>query len=163
MSNLKQVSIYTRGITTASGAGGYGAILLYQNHRKELSGGFQLTTNNRMDILAAIAGLKALQTRCKVTVYNNNGYLVDAIANNWALRWQANNWKNSDKQPTANVDLWEQLLQLCSQHDVEFIRIKQYAGHQEYECCNYISRQAAHQQNLPVDEGYQPRFPLGKP
>ena len=94
MSNLKQVSIYTRGITTAIGAGGYGAVLLYKNHRKELSGGFQLTTNNRMDILAAIEGLKALKTRCKVTLYNN-GYLVDAIANNWALRWQANNWKNS--------------------------------------------------------------------
>ena len=155
MSNLKQVSIYTRGITTASGAGGYGAVLLYENHRKELSGGFQLTTNNRMDILAAIEGLKALKTRCKVTLYNNSGYLVDAIANNWALRWQANNWKNSEQKPTANVDLWEQLLQFCSQHDVEFIRIKQCAGNQEYQRCNYISRQAVNQQNLPADEGYQ--------
>ena len=155
MSNLKQVSIYTRGITTASGAGGYGAVLLYENHRKELSGGFQLTTNNRMDILAAIEGLKALKTRCKVTLYNNSGYLVDAIANNWALRWQANNWKNSEQKPTANVDLWEQLLQFCSQHDVEFIRIKQCAGNPEYQRCNYISRQAANQQNLPADEGYQ--------
>ena len=155
MSNLKQVSIYTRRITTASGAGGYGAVLLYENHRKELSGGFQLTTNNPMDILAAIEGLKALKTRRKVTLYNNNGYLVDAIANNWALRWQANNWKNSEQKPTANVDLWEQLLQLCSQHDVEFIRIKQCAGHPEYQRCNYISRQGANQQNLPADEGYQ--------
>jgi ribonuclease HI len=83
MSNLKQVSIYTRGITTPSiDAGGYGAILLYENHRKELSGGFQLTTHHRMDIIAAIEGLKALKTRCKVTLYNNNGYLLDAIANN---------------------------------------------------------------------------------
>ena len=155
MSNLKQVSIYTRGITTASGAGGYGAVLLYENHRKELSGGFQLTTNNRMDILAAIEGLKALKTRCKVALYNNNGYLVDAIANNWALRWQANNWKNSEQKPTANVDLWEQLLQFCSQHDVEFIRIKRCAGNPEYQRCNYISRQAVNQQNLPADEGYQ--------
>jgi ribonuclease HI len=155
MSNLKQVTIYTRGITTASGAGGYGAVLLYENHRKELSGGFQLTTNNRMDILAAIEGLKALKTRCKVTLYNNNGYLVDAIANNWALRWQANNWENSEQKPTANVDLWEQLLLVCSQHDVEFIRIKQCAGNPEYQRCNYISRQAANQQNLPADEGYQ--------
>ena len=94
---MKQVSIYTRGITTASGAGGYGVILLYENHRKELSGGFHLTTNNRMDIIAAIEGLKALKTTCKVTLYNNNGYLVDAIANNWVLRWQANNWKNSEQ------------------------------------------------------------------
>lgn len=156
MNNLKQVSIYTRGITTASGAGGYGAILLYENHRKELCGGFQLTTNNRMDIIAAIEGLKALKTRCKVTLYNNNGYLVDAIANNWAIRWRDNNWKNSEKQPTANVDLWEQILLLCSQHDVEFIRIKQCASNQEYQRCDDISRQAAHQQNLPVDEGYQP-------
>ena len=156
MSNLKQVTIYTRGLTTASGAGGYGAILLYENHRKELCDGFQLSTNNRMDIIAAIEGLKALQTKCKVTLYNNNGYLVDAIANNWAIRWQANNWKNSDNKPTANVDLWEQLLLFCSQHDVEFIRIKQCAGNQEYQRCNYISRQAANQQNLPADEGYQP-------
>ena len=155
MSNLKQVSIYTRGITTASGAGGYGALLLYENHRKELSGEFQLTTNNRMDILAAIEGRKALKTRCQVTLYNNNGYLVDAIANNWAQRWKANNWKNSEQKPTANVDLWEKLLQFCSQHDVEFIRIKQYAGNPEYQRCNYISRQAANQQNLPADEGYQ--------
>jgi ribonuclease HI len=155
MSNLKQVSIYTRAITTAIGAGGYGAVLLYENHRKELSGGFQLTTNNRMDILAAIEGLKALKTICKVTLYNNNGYLVDAIANNWVLRWQANNWKNSEQKPTANVDLWKQLLQFCSQHDVEFIRIKQCAGNPEYQRCNYISRQAANQQNLPADEGYQ--------
>ena len=155
INNVKQIIIYTRGITTASGAGGYGAILLYENHRKELSGAFQLTTNNRMDIIAAIESLKALKTRCKVTLYNNNGYLVDAIANNWALRWQANNWKNSDKKPTANVDLWEQLLQLCSQHDVEFIRIKQCAGNQKYQRCNYIARQAANQQNLPADEGYQ--------
>ena len=156
MSNLKQVTIYTHGLTTASGTGGYGAILLYENHRKELCHGFQLTTNNRMDILAAIKSLKALQTKCKVTLYNNNGYLVDAIANNWAIRWQANNWKNSDNKPTANVDLWEQLLLFCSQHDVEFIRIKQCAGNQEYQRCNYISRQAANQQNLPIDEGYQP-------
>ena len=155
MSNLKQVSIYTRGITTASGAGGYGAVLLYENHRKELSGGFQLTTNNRMDIIAAIEGLKALKTRCKVTLYNNNGYRVDAIANNWAIRWQANNWKNSEQKPTANVDLWKQLLEFCLQHDVEFIRIKQCASNQEYQRCNYISRQAANQQNLPADQGYQ--------
>ena len=154
MSNLKQVSIYTRGITTASGAGGYGAIFLYENFRKELCGGFQLSTNNRMDIIAAIESLKALKTRCKVTLYNNNGYLVDAIANNWAIRWKANDWNNSDNKPTANVDLWEQLLLLCSQHDVEFIRIKQSAGNQEYQRCNYIARQAANQQNLPVDEGY---------
>jgi ribonuclease HI len=108
-----------------------------------------------MDILAAIEGLKALKTRCKVMLYNNNGYLVDAIANNWAQRWQANNWKNSSHKPTANVDLWEQLLQFCSQHDVEFIRIKQSAGNPEYQRCNYISRQAANQPNLPADESYQ--------
>lgn len=156
MSKLKQVSIYTRGITTASGAGGYGAILLYEIFRKELCGGFQLSTNNRMDIIAAIESLKALKTRCKVTLYNNNSYLVDAITNNWAIRWQANNWKNSDNKPSANVDLWEQLLLLRSQHDVEFIRIKQSAGNQEYQRCNYIARQAANQQNLPVDEGYHP-------
>lgn len=116
-----------------------------------------------MDILAAIEGLKALKTRCKVTLYNNNGYLVDAMANNWALCWQANNWKNSEQKPTAKVDLWEQLLLFCSQHDVEFIRIKQCTGNQEYQRCNYISRQAANQQNLPADEGYQRSTPLGKP
>jgi ribonuclease HI len=100
MSNLKQVTIYTRGVCTVTGAGGYALVLLYNNHQKELFGGFQLTTNNRMDIIATIEGLKALKTRCNVTIYNNNTYLVDAMAKGWVQRWQTKNWKNSAKELT---------------------------------------------------------------
>lgn len=154
MSNLKQVTIYTRGVCTATGTGGYALVLLYGDYRKELSGGFRLTTNNRMDILAAIEGLKALKTRCKVTVYNNNTYLVDAMTKGWAQRWRTKNWKNSANQRTPNVDLWNQLLELSSQHEVEFIWLKRQVGKEEYVLCDALARQAANQQDLPNDEGY---------
>jgi ribonuclease HI len=114
MSNLKQVSIYTRGITTASGAGGYGAILLYENHPKELCGGFQLSTNNRMD-LVAIEGLKALKTRCKVTLYNNNRYLISHIK---CKRYEyVNHWRCS----IFPVLKWSSHFPwLCSNYNTDF-------------------------------------------
>src|SRR5262245_578798 len=121
MADNKKVVIYTDGACLGNpGPGGYGVVLLYNNTRKEISGGFRLTTNNRMEIFAAIAGLKALKTSCEVTIYSDSQYVVDAIMRGWASRWKANGWRRNKKDMAVNADLWEQLLNLCAQHEVKF-------------------------------------------
>lgn len=154
--NLKEVSIYTDGACIGNpGPGGYGVVLLYGNHRKELSGGFRLTTNNRMEMMAAIVGLRSLKTSCAVTLYSDSQYLVEAIEKGWALRWQANNWWRNKKEKAANADLWQQLLDLCSQHQVTFKWVKGHAGNPENERCDQLAVQAASQEGLPPDTGYE--------
>lgn len=153
---LPQVIIYTDGACIKNpGPGGYGVVLLYGEHRKELSGGFRLTTNNRMEILAAIVGLKALKTRCNVTIYSDSRYLVDAIMLGWAERWRANNWRRTKTEMAINPDLWRQLLELCSQHQVKFVWVQGHAGNPENERCDQLATQAAQQANLPPDEQYE--------
>src|SRR6266849_4488471 len=95
-----QVTIFTRGISSAWGGGAYGVVLLHGSHRKELSGALAASSNNRMDIIAAIEGLKVLSRPCQVMVYNTNTYLINAIAKGWARRWQTHRWTNSEKKPT---------------------------------------------------------------
>src|SRR5467141_3195685 len=116
----KQVTIYTRGVSSVTGGGGYGVVLLYDGQRKELSGALPASSNNRMDIVAAIEGLRALKRRCRVMLYNTNRYLIDAIAKGWAQRWRARGWINAENKPTAHTASWEELLALCSRHDVTF-------------------------------------------
>lgn len=153
---LKQVVIYTDGACLGNpGPGGYGVILLYGKHRKELSGGFRLTTNNRMEIMAAIVGLSALKERCKVTVYTDSQYLADAMMQGWAKRWKSNGWRRNKKERALNSDLWDKLLNLCEQHDVEFVWIRGHNGNPENERCDKLSMQAAEQKNLPPDIGYE--------
>ena len=153
---MLQVIIYTDGACIKNpGPGGYGIVLLYGEHRKELSGGFRLTTNNRMEILAAIVGLKALKTRCNVTIYSDSRYLVDAIMLGWAERWRANNWRRTKTEMAINPDLWRQLLELCSQHQVKFVWVQGHAGNPENERCDRLATQAAQQANLPPDEQYE--------
>jgi RNase HI (EC 3.1.26.4) len=154
--SLKEVVLYTDGACIGNpGAGGYGVVLLYGSHRKELSGGFRLTTNNRMEIMAAIVGLRSLKERCAVTVYSDSQYLVDAIEKGWAVRWQANNWKRNKKEKAVNADLWEQLLDLCNKHEVKFKWVRGHSGNTENERCDYLAVQAARQDDLPPDIAYE--------
>ena len=151
-----QVEIYTDGGCDPNpGPGGYGVVLLYGRHRKELSGGFRLTTNNRMEIYAAIQGMEALAAPSRVTLYSDSGYLVNAMTLGWVQRWRAQNWKRNKREKALNVDLWERLLAQCERHQVEFVWVKGHAGLRENERCDQLSLQALKKKELPVDEGYE--------
>ncbi len=157
MNEAKQVRIYTDGACIGNpGPGGYGTVLLYGCHRKELSGGYRLTTNNRMELMAAIIGLNALKGQCDVLLYSDSKYVVDAMRQGWAVRWRANGWKRNKKERAVNPDLWEQLLLLCENFNVEFKWVKGHAGDLENERCDHLAVQASHQGNLPIDQGYTP-------
>lgn len=156
MNDLKQVVIYTDGACLGNpGPGGYGVVMLYGANRKELSGGFRLTTNNRMELMAAIVALRALKTKCVVKLHSDSQYVVQAIQQGWAARWQAQNWMRNKKEKAINPDLWAQLLELCRQHEVEFIWVRGHAGNRENERCDQLAVAAAQQANLPADEGYE--------
>jgi len=153
----KEVTIYTDGSCLGNpGPGGYGVVLLSGERRKELSGGYRLTTNNRMEILAAIKGLEALKNPCSVTLFSDSQYLVNAISKGWARRWQANGWKRNAREKALNPDLWEELLRLCSRHDVTFIWVRGHANNTENERCDILSKEAAGGRDLKPDPGYAP-------
>jgi ribonuclease HI len=155
MSELKRVIIYTDGGCIGNpGPGGYGVVLLFGEHRKELSGGFRLTTNNRMELMAAIVGLEALKTPCAVTLYSDSKYLVDAMELGWAERWRLNGWRRNKSEKALNPDLWQRLLKACKKHEVRFQWVKGHAGNLENERCDYLANTAAMQKNLPEDENY---------
>ncbi|MCD6600173.1 MAG: ribonuclease HI [Dehalococcoidia bacterium] len=156
MTELKRVTVYTDGACIGNpGPGGYGVVLLYQDNREELSGGFCKTTNNRMEVMAAIVGLKTLKEKSKVKLYSDSAYLVKAMSEGWAERWRANGWMRNRKERARNTDLWERLLQLCKYHEVEFIWIKGHAANFENVRCDALAIQAAQQSGLPRDEGYE--------
>jgi ribonuclease HI len=157
---MKDVKIYTDGgCVDNPGPGGYGVVLLYDSHHKELSGGYRWTTNNRMEILAAIAGLGALKEPCRVTLYSDSQYLVNAIQKGWARTWQANGWRRSNRGKAINPDLWEKLLGLCKTHEVQFLWVRGHAGHSENERCDELAKAAARGSNLAIDEGYEKESP----
>lgn len=136
----KRVEIYTDGACSGNpGPGGYGVILVYGGVEKELSGGEPDTTNNRMELTAAIKGLEALREPCDVALYTDSKYITDAILNGWAKRWRANGWMRTKKDRALNPDLWERLLTLCEKHRVDFIWVK---GHGENEYNNRCDRLA---------------------
>ena len=152
---MKAVTLYTDGgCLNNPGPGGYGVVMIYNSHRKELSGGFRKTTNNRMEIFAAIAGLEALKEPCRVTLFSDSQYLVYAIQKGWAGKWRANGWKRSNKEKAINPDLWERLLNLCDVHDVQFQWLRGHAGQNENERCDELAKAAAKSPDLPVDSGY---------
>lgn len=157
MSDLKQVVIYTDGACSGNpGPGGYGVVLLSGQHRKELSAGFRRTTNNRMELLGAIEGLRSLKESCSVRLHTDSRYVVDAIEKGWAAKWKANGWMRNKTDKAVNPDLWEQLLKLCQQHKVEFIWVRGHSGNVENERCDVLAVAAAQKPNLPEDEGYRP-------
>jgi len=155
VSELPAVIIYTDGACIGNpGPGGYAVVLIQGSHRKELSGGFRLTTNNRMELMAAIIGLQALRTRCAVTLYSDSQYLVEGITQGWAQQWRASRWRKS-KGKALNADLWEQLLNLCDRHEVRFIWVRGHTGDPENDRCDQLSVQAAQRQDLPADVVYE--------
>lgn len=154
----EEVTIYTDGACLGNpGPGGYGVLLRYGSHEKQLSGGFRLTTNNRMEILAAIEGLKALQEPCSVTLYSDSQYLVDAMMKGWAKKWQQNEWMRGKKERAKNVDLWEKMLDLCQQHQVNFVWVRGHEGNPDNEYCDRLAVSAAKQSDLSIDVGYEDR------
>ena len=151
-----RIYIYTDGgALNNPGPGGYGVVLLYQGHRKELSGGFQMTTNNRMELTACIEGLKSLTKQSKVTIYSDSKYIVDAVTKDWAPRWRANGWKRDNKQPVENADLWIQLLAEVEKHEIEWVWVKGHAGKKENERCDQLAGDAMRGPNLNPDFGYK--------
>jgi ribonuclease HI len=124
-------------------------------HRKELSGGFRHTTNNRMELMAVIVGLQALKAPSEVSVMTDSKYVSDAVNLGWARRWRANNWKKNKREKALNPDLWETLLELCERHQVSFTWVRGHAGHTENERCDRLAVQAANQSGLPPDIPYE--------
>ncbi|MDR1727133.1 MAG: ribonuclease HI [Acidobacteriota bacterium] len=154
--HMKQVKVFTDGACKNNpGPGGYGVILQYGGNRRELSAGFRRTTNNRMEILAAIAGLEALKEPCQVLVYSDSQYLVNAMSKGWARKWRANGWKRNRTEKAVNPDLWERLLALCEIHKVSFEWVRGHAGHAENERCDELATTAATAGSLPADENYE--------
>ena len=137
---MKHVDIYTDGACRGNpGKGGWGAILVYGKTEKELSGGEPSTTNNRMELTAAIKALSALKEKCEITLYSDSKYMIDAIEKGWAKSWQAKGWKKADKSPALNPDLWEKLLKLIELHDITFVWVKGHAGHSYNERCDKLA------------------------
>ncbi|HEY89619.1 MAG TPA: ribonuclease HI [Thermoflexia bacterium] len=155
MKKEKQVIIYTDGSALGNpGPGGYGVVLCFGPHQRELTGGYRLTTNNRMELLAAIKGLEALTEPCRVTLYSDSRYVVDGITKGWARRWRANNWMRNKRERALNVDLWAELLELCEKHEVAFRWVKGHAGNAGNERCDQLAQGTAQLALLPVDENY---------
>ena len=153
---MKTVDIYTHGACSGNpGPGGYGIVLLYNGQRKEYSEGFRKTTNNRMEMLAAIKALEALKEKCNVNLYSDSKYVVDAINKGWAVNWQKNNWMRNKKDKALNPDLWERLLNQTSNHNVTFIWVKGHANNVENERCDELARNAITAGDLKIDENYE--------
>ena len=153
---LPHVEIYTDGGCDPNpGPGGYGVVLIHPKKRAELSGGFRRTTNNRMEIFAAIQGLELLKRPCRVTLFSDSQYLVKAMMDGWVRNWRRKGWWRTSKERPENVDLWQRLAALCETHQVEFRWVRGHAGHPENERCDQLAMAALRQPNLPVDDGYE--------
>ncbi len=155
--NKLTVEMYTDGACSGNpGAGGYGTILRYkdttgQYHEKELTAGYKMTTNNRMELLAVIVGLEALKKPCKVKITSDSKYFIDAFEQKWIESWQSNNWKNASKKPVKNMDLWKRLLKAMEIHDIELIWVKGHNGHEFNERCDKLAVNSSQSDNLLDD------------
>lgn len=153
---MKEVNLYTDGACSGNpGKGGYGAILTFNGHEKVMSEGFVLTTNNRMELLAAIVGLEALKEPCSVTLYSDSKYLVDSVKNGWVYSWRKKEWKKSDGKKALNPDLWERMLVQLEKHEIEFVWLKGHAGHEYNERCDRLAVEAYCGAGLLHDEVYE--------
>ena len=157
-----KVTLYTDGAARGNpdGPGGYGAVLQFVDkegtlHEKELSAGYVKTTNNRMELMAAIVGLEALNRPCQVELYSDSKYLTDAFNQHWIDSWVAKGWNRGKSGPVKNIDLWKRLLKAKEPHQVKFIWVKGHAGHPENEKCDALATSAADGENLMTDQGLE--------
>lgn len=155
-----KVEIYTDGAARGNpdGPGGFGTVLQYRDtkgqlHEREISGGFKRTTNNRMELMAAIMGLEALNRPCQVELYSDSKYLVDAFNQKWIDGWLKKGWRRGKNEPVKNVDLWKRLLAAMEQHQVTFIWVKGHDGHPQNERCDQLATSAADGHDLMTDPG----------
>lgn len=140
---LKEVKLYTDGACSGNpGPGGYGAILIYNGVEKEISGGEKETTNNKMEIMAVLEGLRMLKEPCDVTVYSDSAYVVNSIDKGWIYGWRKNNWRKKDKSLVKNVELWEEMLKLMSIHKVKFIKVKGHSDNEYNNRCDSLAVKA---------------------
>jgi len=148
---MSKITIYTDGAARGNpGPGGYGVVLMSGPHRKELSAGFALTTNNRMELLAVIVGLEALKNaNSQVTIYSDSKYVVDAVEKKWVFGWEKKGFKKK-----KNIDLWKRFLKIYPKHQIKFIWVKGHANIKENERCDQLAVEASHKSNLPEDFGY---------
>lgn len=145
---MKQIDLYTDGACSGNpGPGGYGVILVYGGKEKVLSGGEKSTTNNRMELLGVITGLRALREACEVNLYSDSKYVIDAIEKGWARAWKARGWVKADRKPALNADLWEILLPLLDFHRVHCHWIRGHAGHPYNERCDRLAVAAIEREN----------------
>jgi ribonuclease HI len=147
---MTSIEIYTDGSAKGNpnGPGGYGALLRYKDaagkiHEKHLSAGYRRTTNNRMELMAAIAALECLNRPCSVSLYSDSSYLSDAFNKRWIEGWKRENWRRGKKNEVKNIDLWERLLRAAAPHQVKWIWVKGHAGHPENELCDKLATDAA--------------------
>ncbi|MDD4571024.1 MAG: ribonuclease HI [Clostridia bacterium] len=144
---MKKVMIYTDGACSGNpGPGGWGAVLLYGENRKEITGGEPYTTNQRMELAAALYALSALKEPCVVDLYSDSAYLINAWKQGWLINWQRNSWKNAKKQPVENQDLWQALLKQSQIHQINWHKVAGHADNQENNRCDELARAAAMQQ-----------------
>ena len=137
---MKRVELYTDGACRGNpGPGGWGAILVYHGKEKELSGGEASTTNNRMELMAAIAGMSALREPCEIVLTSDSKYLVDAINKGWLASWKRNGWRKADKSALLNVELWQKIDSLLEIHDVSFVWVHGHTGHPYNERCDALA------------------------
>jgi ribonuclease HI len=161
MSDRPNVEIYTDGACSGNpGKGGYGAVLRYKKSNgeyitKELSEGFEKTTNNRMEILASVVALETLTKPCKVTLCSDSKYLIDALEKNWLDGWIANGWRTASKKPVKNIDLWKRLIEAMKPHKIELVWVKGHNGHEFNEICDKLAVSAYNSDNLIQDIGFE--------
>lgn len=145
---MKQVTIYTDGACSGNpGPGGWGAVLIYEGNQREISGGAVHTTNNRMELSAALEALRALKEPCHVLLHSDSAYLVNAFEKHWLQAWERNGWKTASKNPVENQDLWQDLLVQTKQHVVEFVKVKGHSANELNNRCDELARTAV--KNLP--------------
>ena len=153
---MKKVEIYTDGACTGNpGKGGFGAVLIYNGREKQISRGYRKTTNNRMELMAALEALDLLKEECEVVLYSDSKYLTDAINSGWLESWMKNGWKKADKKPVLNRDLWEKLSELTKRHTVSFVWVKGHAGNKYNEICDTLAVDAYTNNATEVDGEYE--------
>ena len=151
-----EIRIFTDGACSGNpGPGGYGAVLVSGTHRKELARGFRKTTNNRMELLAVIDGLKSLKSRRRGEIWSDSKYVVEAIEKGWARKWRDNGWRKADKKPALNPDLWQELLALLDMHQVKFLWLRGHDGHPENERADQLAVTALRGPELQIDRVYE--------